>query len=100
MAYNVELVTELGIELARGTTEGRAASLLMHLPGHGATGGDSHIAIPTVNRSLQELEEVDTRPFAEVIRRGLARVVGTNHCYYPASTRSLAAPDQRNRSRR
>lgn len=84
LSDNVELVTELGSELARGTIDGRAASLLMHFPGHGATGGDSHIAIPTVNRSLQELDEVDTRPFSEVIRRGLARLVCTNHCHYPA----------------
>ncbi|MFH1265651.1 MAG: glycoside hydrolase family 3 N-terminal domain-containing protein, partial [Planctomycetota bacterium] len=88
----VELVTELGSELARGTNEGQAASLLMHFPGHGATGGDSHIAIPTVDRSLQELEEVDLRPFAEVIRRGLARLVCTNHCYYPAFEPSQQVP--------
>ena len=92
LSDNVELVTELGIELARGTIDGRAASLLMHFPGHGATGGDSHIAIPTVSRSLQELEEVDTRPFAEVIRLGLARVVCTNHCYYPAFEPSREIP--------
>jgi beta-N-acetylhexosaminidase len=81
---NVELVIELGSELARGTIDGRAASLLMHFPGHGATSSDSHIVMPTVDRTLQELERVDIRPFAEVIRRGLARLVCTNHCYYPA----------------
>jgi len=89
---NVELVTELGAELARGTIDGRAASLLMHFPGHGATSGDSHVAIPTVNRSRQELEDVDVRPFAEVIRRGLARAVCTNHCYYPALEPDRKAP--------
>ena len=92
LSDNVELVTELGIELARGTIDGRAASLLMHFPGHGATAGDSHIAIPTVNRSLEELEEVDTHPFAEVIRRGFARAVCTNHCYYPAFEPSREIP--------
>ncbi|MCX6898857.1 MAG: glycoside hydrolase family 3 C-terminal domain-containing protein [Verrucomicrobia bacterium] len=81
---NVDLVTELGSELARGTLEGGAASLLMHFPGHGASSGDSHIAIPEIRRSLAELEAVDFKPFAEVIRRGLARVVCTNHCHYPA----------------
>ena len=89
---NVELVIELGAELARGTIDGQAASLLMHFPGHGATSGDSHIAIPVVPRSRPELENVDIRPFAEVIRRGLARVVCTNHCYYPALQQEQKAP--------
>jgi beta-N-acetylhexosaminidase len=79
-----ELVTELGIELCRGTLDGRAASLPAHFPGHGATSSDSHIDIPVVDRTLSELEEVDLKPFAEVIRLGLARLVMTNHCYYPA----------------
>ncbi|MBI5393867.1 MAG: glycoside hydrolase family 3 C-terminal domain-containing protein [Verrucomicrobia bacterium] len=81
---NVELVTELGSELARGSNDGGAASLLMHFPGHGASSGDSHIAIPEIRRSLAELEAVDLKPFAEVIRRGFARAVCTNHCHYPA----------------
>jgi beta-N-acetylhexosaminidase len=80
----VELVVELGAELCRGTIDGHAAPILMHFPGHGATSGDSHIAIPEVHRSRAELEAVDLRPFAELVRRGLARVVCTNHCCYPA----------------
>jgi len=80
----VELVIRLGAELCRGTIDGRAAPILMHFPGHGSTGGDSHIAIPEVRRSRAELESVDLRPFAELIRRGLARVICTNHCCYPA----------------
>jgi beta-N-acetylhexosaminidase len=79
-----ELVTELGIELCRGTLEGRAASLVAHFPGHGATSTDSHIDIAVVNRTLTEIEEIDLKPFAEVIRLGLASLVMTNHCYYPA----------------
>lgn len=81
---NVELVTELGAALAQGTLDGGAASLLMHFPGHGASSGDSHVAIPEIPRSLAELEAVDFKPFAELIRWRLARVICTNHCHYPA----------------
>jgi len=81
---DVSLVTELGSETCRGTIEGGAVPILMHFPGHGGSSSDSHVAIPVINRSLAELESVDLKPFAEVIRRGLARIVCTNHCHYPA----------------
>jgi beta-N-acetylhexosaminidase len=79
-----QLVIDLGAELCRGAIDGGAASLLMHFPGHGASSSDSHIAIPEIRRSLAELEAVDLKPFAELIRRKLARLVCTNHCCYPA----------------
>jgi len=81
---DVELVTTLGAAIAQGTLDGGAAPIFMHFPGHGATRGDSHIDMPEAARTLGELESVELKPFAELIRRGLARVICTNHCYYPA----------------
>ncbi|NLX99267.1 MAG: glycoside hydrolase family 3 protein [Rhodopirellula sp.] len=81
---DVDLVIELGAELARGTLDGGAASIFMHFPGHGDSRGDSHIQMPEVDRSLAQLEAVELKPFAELIRRGLGRIVCTNHCHYPA----------------
>lgn len=81
---NVELVVQLGAELTLGTLEGGTAPIFMHFPGHGATRGDSHIEMPEDRRSLAELDAVELRPFRELIQRGLARVICTNHCYYPA----------------
>jgi beta-N-acetylhexosaminidase len=81
---DVELVTTLGAALTQGTLDGGAAPIFMHFPGHGATRGDSHIEMPEAARSLAELEAVELRPFATLIRHGLARVICTNHCCYPA----------------
>jgi beta-N-acetylhexosaminidase len=81
---DVELVTTLGAAIARGTLDGGAMPIFMHFPGHGATRGDSHIEMPEAVRTRAELEAVELRPFAELIGRGLARVICTNHCYYPA----------------
>lgn len=81
---DVDLVIELGAELARGTLDGGAAPIFMHFPGHGDSRGDSHIQMPEVDRSLAQLEAVELKPFAELIRRGLGRIICTNHCYYPA----------------
>ena len=81
---DAELVTTLGAALAQGTIDGGATPIFMHFPGHGATRGDSHIEMPEAARSLAELEAVELKPFAELIRRGLGRVICTNHCHYPA----------------
>ncbi|NUQ64689.1 MAG: glycoside hydrolase family 3 C-terminal domain-containing protein [Pirellulales bacterium] len=81
---DVELVATLGAAIAQGTLDGGAAPIFMHFPGHGATRGDSHIEMPEADRTQAELEAVELRPFAELIRRGLARVICTNHCNYPA----------------
>jgi beta-N-acetylhexosaminidase len=81
---DVELVIRLGAALTQGTLDGGAAPIFMHFPGHGATRGDSHIEMPVAVRSLAELEAVELKPFATLIRRGLARVICTNHCHYPA----------------
>ncbi len=89
---NVDLVIELGSALARGTLEGGTAPIFMHFPGHGASSGDSHMEMPEVARSLAEMEAVELQPFAELIRRGLARVICTNHCYYPAWEPSRKIP--------
>jgi beta-N-acetylhexosaminidase len=81
---DADLVTTLGAALAQGTIDGGAAPIFMHFPGHGATRGDSHIEMPEAVRSLAELEAVELKPFTELIRRGLGRVICTNHCHYPA----------------
>ena len=81
---DVELVTALGAQLAQGTLDGRGSPIFMHFPGHGATRGDSHIEMPEAARTLAQLESVELKPFADIIRLGLARVICTNHCYYPA----------------
>lgn len=81
---NTELVIALGQELIRGMNDGGALPVCMHFPGHGATGCDSHIAIPIVERTVEELETVDLVPFRAVIESGLARLICTNHCHYPA----------------
>jgi beta-N-acetylhexosaminidase len=81
---DADLVTTLGAALTQGTIDGGAAPVFMHFPGHGATRGDSHIEMPEAARSLAELEAVELKPFAELIRRGLGRVICTNHCHYPA----------------
>ena len=54
-----------------------------HFPGHGDTHLDSHLDLPTVERSQEELERIELEPFRQTIANGLEAVM-TAHVMYPA----------------
>lgn len=63
--------------------EGRGAlACAKHYPGHGRTTVDSHIALPAVNATREELE-ADGHPFKAAIGAGVASLM-TAHVAYPA----------------
>jgi beta-N-acetylhexosaminidase len=79
-----ELVTELGVESCRGIVQNRGLTCICHYPGHGATSRDSHVELPTVNRSREELEAVELAPYRAGIRAGFMNCIMTAHNLYPA----------------
>jgi beta-N-acetylhexosaminidase len=50
-------------EMARGLSDHGVAPVLKHIPGHGRATVDSHLALPIVTTSLDELERTDFVPF-------------------------------------
>ena len=54
-----------------------------HFPGHGDTHQDSHDSLPSVPRSLEELEACELVPFRAAVGAGCALVM-TAHVAYPA----------------
>lgn len=78
------LVTALGLAMLQGVMDGRGVTCTMHFPGHGDTADDSHIRLPVVNRSWEELWEIDLAPYRAAFAAGLVNGVCTNHCHYPA----------------
>ena len=53
-----------------------------HFPGHGDTALDSHLALPVIDRSLNELRSRELVPFAASIAAG-ARSIMTSHILLP-----------------
>jgi beta-glucosidase-like glycosyl hydrolase/CubicO group peptidase (beta-lactamase class C family) len=53
----------LGSAMIKGLEGKNVLSCMKHFPGHGDTDLDSHLELPTVNKTLQELEIVDWAPF-------------------------------------
>ncbi len=58
-------------------------STMKHFPGHGNTDTDSHLTLPVVNRSYEEVKDIELAPFRYLIERGInGAMVG--HLYFPA----------------
>ena len=62
-ATDPELVAVLGRAAAEGLLAGGVLPVIKHMPGHGRAGADSHEALPVVDASREELEQVDFEPF-------------------------------------
>lgn len=50
-------------------------SCAKHFPGHGDTSTDSHISLPLIKKSYDELFNEDIRPFAEAVKTGVSSVM-------------------------
>ena len=55
-----------------------------HYPGHGASAGDSHSMLPSIDATMEELEEIHLRPYRELIAESEVDMVMTSHLWFPA----------------
>ncbi|UQN10033.1 glycoside hydrolase family 3 protein [Deinococcus sp. QL22] len=78
-----ELVARLGVAWALGSEEEGVLSAVKHFPGHGDTTQDSHLTLPTVNKSHAELEQTEWRPFRAAVAAGVGSIM-TAHIVYSA----------------
>ncbi len=79
-----------GLAWAEGLSAAGVAPTAKHFPGHGRVTGDSHIELTTVDASLEELEQSDLVPFAELIDAGVP-VVMLDHIAYTVFDPDLPA---------
>ena len=80
---NPEKVGNHSAAMVKGLEENGVMSSLKHFPGHGDTDVDSHLDLPTVSRSLEEIEAIDLLPFREGIRNGASSIM-VGHLKIPA----------------
>lgn len=84
---NPARVTRLAAAWMRGSLGEGVACCVKHFPGHGDTHVDSHHALPTVDKSLAELEALELRPFRALTQgyqgEQAAPAVMTAHIVYP-----------------
>ncbi|MFP5113992.1 beta-N-acetylhexosaminidase [Bacillaceae bacterium C204] len=77
-----EIVSKLGIQTFKGIQSQKVITTIKHFPGHGDTSVDSHLELPIVNKSLQQLKELELIPFERAINSG-ADVVMVAHILLP-----------------
>ena len=73
-------VAALGDHVLRGLREGGVVGVVKHIPGHGRAAADSHIELPLVSASRDELE-TDFAPFRKLAAAPMAM---TAHVTYTA----------------
>jgi beta-glucosidase-like glycosyl hydrolase/CubicO group peptidase (beta-lactamase class C family) len=80
---NPQNVGEKAAAYALGMQSKGLITSMKHFPGHGNTDTDSHATLPTVNRSYEEVKDIELAPFRYLIQRGVnGAMVG--HLYFPA----------------
>ena len=83
LGSNPRLVAKLASEWVDACQAEGVLACAKHFPGHGRTTVDSHMAMPVVNTSRQELLENDMVPFRAAIEAGVASIM-TAHVAFPA----------------
>lgn len=76
-----DTVARLGRAFIRGLQEGSVLACGKHFPGHGDTKKDSHVDLPVVGRSKEQLDAVELPPFRAASHGGLAAMM-TAHVVY------------------
>jgi len=71
--------------MVRGLQSAGVAATAKHFPGHGEPSGDSHLGLPVIERSADQLREHELVPFGAAIDAG-ARLAMAGHLAVPALT--------------
>ena len=80
---NPELVSIEGAAAVRGLAKAGVSTAPKHFPGHGKTSADSHLDLPKIEASLQELMNDDLLPFVAAIEEG-APAIMIGHLLIPS----------------
>lgn len=87
---NPIVVGEMVAAVVEGLQATGVAACAKHFPGHGATQTDSHQALPTLERSREEMERTELIPFKRAVQAAVATVM-PGHLLCPALDSALPA---------
>jgi len=76
-------VASKSLAFAKGLQSKGILTSAKHFPGHGDTATDSHLGLPVINKSKEELLENELYPFNQLIQNGIDSVM-VGHLAVPA----------------
>lgn len=76
-------VAAYGIEYMKGMQDAGVMACAKHFPGHGDVAVDSHLDLPVINKTMQQLDSLELYPFKEIFNAGVGSVM-VAHLYIPA----------------
>mgnify|MGYP001180885307 CR=1 FL=1 len=77
-----EAVIDNGIKVMEGINSGNIISIVKHFPGHGDTSVDSHVDLPVIGKSLEELKSLELVPFKRAIEEDVDGIM-VAHILFP-----------------
>lgn len=82
---NPEIVSKMGLAVAKGMKANRVIPVYKHFPGYGDTAVDPDYGLPVLNKTKEELFELELKPFIEAINNG-ADIIMVGHIAVPKLT--------------
>lgn len=78
----VQRVVDNGLNVIEGIRSVNIIPAAKHFPGHGDTLIDSHLSLPKVEKTLEELKSFELKPFNEAIKKDVEMIM-IAHILYP-----------------
>ena len=76
-------VAQFGVQYMKGMQDVGVMACAKHFPGHGDVSVDSHLDLPVINKSRQQLDSLELYPFRALFNAGVGSVM-IAHLYIPA----------------
>lgn len=82
---DAEIVSNMAVRFTKGLEDSGVIGVYKHFPGHGDTDIDSHVSLPIINKSLDDLKSFELVPFKSAIKAG-AKMIMVGHIDIPQIT--------------
>ena len=76
-------VARYGVTYMKAMQNEGVLACAKHFPGHGDVSVDSHLDLPVINKSMQQLDSLELYPFEQMFNAGVGSVM-IAHLYIPA----------------
>lgn len=79
---DTEIISILGEVVIKRFEENGILPIIKHIPGHGRAKIDSHLDLPRIDASLNDLQDIDFKPFKHVLAHTDVSMAMTAHLLY------------------